>query len=159
VITRCAEAEGFHDKSSTAALGLSDPGSTSALTCRSPVAKVHTIVNFGGCTDDLDSVFTALANHHRRQILDLLALQPASIQQLARRIGISLTAIHRHIRVLEDASLIRRKKSGRVNFLALNRATMLRVQEWAQQYHAYWGKKGTDEKVHLPVQGLRHADT
>ena len=90
-------------------------------------------------TDELDSVFAALASRHRRQIVHLLALQPASIQQLARRIGISLTAIHRHIRVLEDAALVRRKKSGRVNFLAINRATLLRVQEWAQQYHAYWG--------------------
>ena len=89
--------------------------------------------------DDLDSVFAALASRQRRQIVDLLALQPASIQQLARRIGISLTAIHRHVRVLEEASLVRRKKSGRVNFLAINRATLLRVQEWAQQYHAYWG--------------------
>jgi DNA-binding transcriptional ArsR family regulator len=94
--------------------------------------------------DDLDSVFTALASRHRRQIVHLLALQPASIQQLARRIGVSLTAIHRHIRVLEDAKLIRRKKSGRVNFLAINRATMRGVQDWAQQYHAYWG---TDEET------------
>ena len=68
----------------------------------------------------------------------------ASIQQLAQRIGVSLTAIHRHIRVLEDAKLIRRKKSGRVNFLAINRATMRGVQDWAQQYHAYWG---TDEET------------
>ena len=92
-----------------------------------------------GEVDDLDSVFAALANRHRRQIVHLLALQPASIKQLAQRLGISLTAIHRHVRVLEDAALVRRKKSGRVNFLAINRATMLRVQEWAQQYHAYWG--------------------
>jgi DNA-binding transcriptional ArsR family regulator len=113
-------------------------------------------VNFEGCIDDLDSVFTALANQHRRQILDLLALQPASIQQLARRIGISLTAIHRHIRVLEDASLIRRKKSGRVNFLALNRATMLRVQEWAQQYHAYWGTD--DETLENYVRAIEGAE-
>ena len=92
-----------------------------------------------GRGDNLDAVFTALANPHRRQIVHLLALQPASIQQLAQHLGISLTAIHRHIRVLEDAALVQRKKSGRVNFLAIKRATMLRVQEWAQQYHAYWG--------------------
>jgi DNA-binding transcriptional ArsR family regulator len=90
-------------------------------------------------SDGLDQVFAALASRHRRQIVHLLALQPASIQQLAGRLGVSLTAIHRHVRVLEDAALIRRRKSGRVNFLAINRATLLRVQEWAGQYHAYWG--------------------
>ena len=89
--------------------------------------------------DGLDSVFAALANRHRRQVVHLLALQPASIQQLASRLGLSLTAIHRHITVLEEAALIRRRKVGRVNFLAMNRATMVRVQQWAQQYHAYWG--------------------
>ena len=106
--------------------------------------------------DDLDSVFTALASRHRRQIVHLLALQPASIQQLARRIGISLTAIHRHVKVLEDAALIRRKKSGRVNFLAINRATMLRVQEWAQQYHAYWGSD--EETLENYVAAIERAE-
>ena len=106
--------------------------------------------------DDLDSVFAALASRQRRQIVDLLALQPASIQQLARRIGISLTAIHRHVRVLEDAALVRRKKSGRVNFLAINRATLLRVQEWAQQYHAYWGSD--EETLENYVAAIEQAE-
>ena len=106
--------------------------------------------------EDLDSVFTALASRHRRQIVHLLALQPASIQQLARRMGISLTAIHRHVRVLEDAALVRRKKSGRVNFLAINRTTMLRVQEWAQQYHAYWGSD--EETLENYVAAMERAE-
>jgi len=107
-------------------------------------------------TDGLDSVFAALASRHRRQIVHMLALQPASIQQLARRIGISLTAIHRHVRVLEDAALVRRKKSGRVNFLAINRATMLRLQEWAQQYHAYWGSD--EETLENYVAAIERAE-
>lgn len=110
----------------------------------------------GEGTDGLDSVFGALASRHRRQIVHMLALQPASIQQLARRIGISLTAIHRHVRVLEDAALVRRKKSGRVNFLAINRATMLRVQEWAQQYHAYWGSD--EETLENYVAAIERAE-
>ena len=109
-----------------------------------------------GQSDDLDSVFAALANPHRRQIVHLLALQPASIQQLAQQLGISLTAIHRHIRVLEDAALVQRKKSGRVNFLAINRATMLRVQEWAQQYHAYWGSD--EETLENYVAAIEQAE-
>jgi DNA-binding transcriptional ArsR family regulator len=101
---------------------------------------LHNDVNYsGGVSRDLDLVFAALANRHRREIVEVLALQPASIQQLARRLGVSLTAIHRHIRVLEDALLIRRKKSGRVNFLAINRASLRRLQEWNEPFHAYWG--------------------
>jgi len=118
---------------------------------------VHSIVNhMAEGIDDLDSVFAALASRHRRQIVHLLALQPASIQQLARRLGISLTAIHRLITVLEDAALVRRKKSGRVNFLAINRATLFRVQEWAQQYHACWGSD--EETLENYVAAIEQAD-
>ena len=89
--------------------------------------------------NSLDQVFVALANKHRRHIVYSLGLQPASIGQLAKRQKLSLPAIHRHIKVLEQAKLVRRKKSGRVNFLALDRTGLLLMQDWIRQYHAYWG--------------------
>ena len=89
----------------------------------------------------LDHVFVALANERRRRIVYTLGLQPASIGQLASQQRSSLPAIHRHIKVLERAKLVRRKKSGRVNFLALDRSGLLLMQEWVQQYHAYWGSQ------------------
>jgi DNA-binding transcriptional ArsR family regulator len=70
-----------------------------------------------------------------------LGLQPASIRQLAEQQRLSLPAIHRHIKVLERARLVRRKKSGRVNFLALDRSRLLLMQDWVSQYHAYWGSQ------------------
>ena len=88
---------------------------------------------------NLDQVFAALASKHRREVVYALGLQPASIGQLARQQRSSLPAIHRHIKVLERAKLVRRKKSGRVNFLALDRTGLLLMQEWIRQYHAYWG--------------------
>jgi DNA-binding transcriptional ArsR family regulator len=53
--------------------------------------------------------------------------------------GLSLPAIHRHIKVLENAKMVLRKKVGRTNFLALNRTSLLALQEWVIQYYAYWG--------------------
>jgi DNA-binding transcriptional ArsR family regulator len=104
----------------------------------------------------LDAVFSALANPHRRQVIDLLSLQPASIQQLADRVGMSLTAITRHIAVLEESGLVVRKKSGRTNFLALDRAAMRRFQQWAAQYDTAWG---TDhESLENYVAGIRSAE-
>ena len=87
----------------------------------------------------LDQVLAALANEKRRRIVYSLGLQPASIGQLAKQQRLSLPAIHRHIKVLEKAKLVRRKKSGRVNFLALDRTGLLFMQDWIRQYHAYWG--------------------
>ena len=45
--------------------------------------------------------------------------------------------------MLEEASLIQRRKSGRVNFLAIRRAGLHRVRDWALQYRSDWG---TDEE-------------
>ena len=87
----------------------------------------------------LDQVLVALANEKRRRIVYSLGLQPASIGQLAKQQRSSLPAIHRHIKVLEQTKLVRRKKSGRVNFLALDRTGLLLMQDWIRQYHAYWG--------------------
>jgi len=87
----------------------------------------------------LDHVLVALANEKRRRIVYTLGLQPASIGQLAKQQRSSLPAIHRHIKVLERARLVRRKKSGRVNFLALDRTGLQLMQNWIAQYHAYWG--------------------
>lgn len=87
----------------------------------------------------LDAVFMALASPHRRRIVDVLALHPASIQQVAERVGLSLTAINRHIAVLEAAGLVRRLKSGRVNFLAVRREGLLAVRGWVDGYSPHWG--------------------
>lgn len=88
---------------------------------------------------DLDRVFEALANAHRREIIYLLGLQPYSIHHLAEIRGLSLPAIHKHIRLLESAGIVRRRKIGRTNFLTLNRPAIRMLQDWLGQYHAYWG--------------------
>lgn len=88
---------------------------------------------------DLDRVFEALANTHRREIIYVVGLQPYAIHQLAAMCGISLQAIHKHIKILETAGLVKRRKIGRTNFLSLDRKGVRSLQEWLGQYHAYWG--------------------
>ena len=88
---------------------------------------------------DLDIVFEALANKHRREIIYVLSLQPCSISKLASMRNLSLPAIHKHIAVLEKGGLIIRKKIGQTNFLTLNRAALRGLQDWVMQYHTYWG--------------------
>ena len=88
---------------------------------------------------DLDDLFEAFANKHRREIIYVLSLQPCSISQLASMRSLSLPAIHKHIKLLEKADLILRKKIGRTNFLAFNRESLRGLQDWLMQYHTYWG--------------------
>jgi DNA-binding transcriptional ArsR family regulator len=87
----------------------------------------------------LDSVLEALANRHRREIVYVLGLQPCAISQLARMRGLSLPAIHKHIKILENAGLVSRRKTGRTTYLALNPQRLRLLQDWAGQFHAYWG--------------------
>ena len=93
--------------------------------------------------DELSDVFQALAHEHRRQIIRALALQPRTISELADQRGLSLPAIHKHLQVLEDAAMIRRRKVGRTTFIALQRGPLRRLQVWVGQVHPDWG---TDEE-------------
>lgn len=90
-------------------------------------------------SDDMSPIFGALANDHRREIIHALSLQPHSISQLASIRGLSLPAIHKHIRALEDATMVRRRKIGRTNFLTIDRAPLQRLAAWVGQFHPWWG--------------------
>ena len=87
----------------------------------------------------LDSVLEALANPHRREIVYVLGLQPCAISQLARIRGLSLPAIHKHIKILENAGLVSRRKAGRTTYLTLNPQRLRLLQDWAAQFRTYWG--------------------
>jgi DNA-binding transcriptional ArsR family regulator len=88
---------------------------------------------------ELDTVLDALANQKRRGIVHELSLHPATVGQLAHYYELSLPAIHKHIRTLENAKLIVRKKTGRTNFVVLNHHTLGVAQQWLMQYKTNWG--------------------
>lgn len=90
----------------------------------------------------LSRVFNALGNEHRREIIELLAIQPRSISQLARHRHLSLPAIHKHIRVLEEAGMVQRRKVARTNILALERERLVLLQAWIDRFHPWWGTGG-----------------
>ena len=48
----------------------------------------------------------------------------------------------RHIKILENADMIIRRKIGRTNYLSLKRESFRGVQDWLMQFHAYWGSDG-----------------
>jgi DNA-binding transcriptional ArsR family regulator len=106
-------------------------------------------------THKLDLLFGALANEHRREIIYSLGLQPSSISRLASLRGLSLPAIHKHITVLESAGLINRQKSGRVNFITLNKASLRGVQAWLNQFHTYWDSGTETLSNYVPAAELK----
>jgi len=108
-------------------------------------------------TADLDVIFDALASKHRRAIVYVLGLQPYSISHLAGMRGLSLPAIHKHVKVLEDAHMVTRRKIGRTNYLTLNRKALRSLQDWLGQYQAYWGTE--DETLENYEKFLRQHES
>jgi predicted transcriptional regulator len=96
-------------------------------------------MNISYDSPQLDTILGALANQKRRHIINILALNPGTISNLGRHTELSLPAIHKHMRILESADLIIRKKSGRTNFIALNSKTLGLAQSWIDQYKINWG--------------------
>ncbi len=103
-------------------------------------------------TGQLDNVFAALSHSKRRDMVHSLSFRPATVTQLAEEYGLSLPAIHKHIRSLEKAGLIHRKKVGRTNFVALNHASLRLIQTWSGQYRTEWGSD--EETLENYIAGL-----
>ena len=89
-------------------------------------------------TDQLDAAFGALANPTRRAILAHLAKGQATVNALAAPFQMSLPAISRHIRVLEDAGLITRGRDAQFRPCTLNTKPLQAVANWTDQYRPIW---------------------
>jgi DNA-binding transcriptional ArsR family regulator len=86
----------------------------------------------------LNRTFAALADPTRRRILEHLAHGDRCVTDLAKPHSMSLPAVSKHLRVLEDAGLVRRRRYGRVHSLKLEAAPMKRAQEWIEEYRHFW---------------------
>jgi DNA-binding transcriptional ArsR family regulator len=103
---------------------------------------------------ELDNILDALASQKRRGIVHELALSPASIKQLAGHQSLSLPAIHKHLKILENARLIVRRKAGRTNFITLNPATLGLAQAWITQYQTGWDGANATFENYVSGMGL-----
>ena len=88
----------------------------------------------------LDVTFAALADPTRRRILEELASGERCVTDLARPHAMSLPAVSKHLKVLENAGLVSRQKEGRVHSLKLEAAPMRQAQQWIEEYRRFWEK-------------------
>lgn len=86
----------------------------------------------------LDSVFHALGDATRRQMLRELAHGERTVGQLAEPFAISLAAASKHIRALENAGLIRREVRGRKHVCRLAPGPLASAHEWLSFYEHFW---------------------
>ncbi len=89
----------------------------------------------------LDLAFGALAHPIRRGILARLSTGEASIAELAKPFKVSAPAITKHMRILEDAGLLSRKKLGREHRCKLEQKRMKEAEEWIEAHRKFWNDR------------------
>jgi DNA-binding transcriptional ArsR family regulator len=87
---------------------------------------------------DLDHTLLALADPTRRAILQRLSRGEACVTELARPFAMSLNAVSKHIRMLERARLVRRRRVGREHLLSINPQPLDAAAEWIDAQRALW---------------------
>jgi DNA-binding transcriptional ArsR family regulator len=92
-------------------------------------------------TIEMNSVFHALGDATRRQMLRDLADGERTVSELAEPFAMSLAAASKHIKVLEGAGLIRREVRGRTHFCHLEPGPLASAHEWLGFYERFWNSR------------------
>jgi DNA-binding transcriptional ArsR family regulator len=118
----------------------------------------------GVSEEALDRLFHALADPTRRRLLAQLALGPAQVTDLARPFRMSLPAVSKHLRILEEAGLAARVIDGRVHRLSLTGGPLEAVENWLDPFRSFWDPSVRDLRHDLalpppqqPVRDRRNA--
>jgi DNA-binding transcriptional ArsR family regulator len=99
--------------------------------------------------DRLSMVFAALADPTRRAILARLADGDATVSELAEPFSISMPAISRHLKVLEQAGLISRSRSGQWRSSSLQAGPLKEATDWMERYRVFWDASFDQLDAHL----------
>ena len=86
----------------------------------------------------LDTVFHALADPTRRGMLANLALGEKSVGELAEPFRMTFAGAAKHVKVLEGAGLVARRKAGRKQICTLNAGPLAEAEQWLRQWEKFW---------------------
>jgi DNA-binding transcriptional ArsR family regulator len=90
---------------------------------------------------NIDTVFSALADSNRRQILVMLSEKDMSVNSIAGKFKVSRPAISKHLKVLTRSKLVKPKRKGRQRYYSLNAAPLNEVKSWLKFYEKFWNEK------------------
>ena len=96
-----------------------------------------------------DDVFTAVANRHRRRLLDLLLVEPQSVSALAAQFDMRRPSVSEHLKVLKDAGLVSEERHGRERIYRVDAQRLRPVADWLSPYEIFWRETLKDLRDHL----------
>jgi DNA-binding transcriptional ArsR family regulator len=86
----------------------------------------------------LDTTFRALADPTRRGMLARLALGDKSIGELAEPFAMTFAGASKHVKVLEEAGLVARRRDGRTHVIRLEAKPLAEAERWLKQWEKFW---------------------
>jgi DNA-binding transcriptional ArsR family regulator len=95
------------------------------------------------------TAYAALAEPHRRQILDLLRAGERSVGELVERLKLSQPGVSKHLKILREAGLVRVRPDGKQRMYGLQAGPLLEVDEWLEPYRVYWSDRLDALELHL----------
>ncbi|MDQ0339690.1 DNA-binding transcriptional ArsR family regulator [Caldalkalibacillus uzonensis] len=94
-------------------------------------------------------VFQAIADPTRRRLIRLLAEQELPVTEISKHFPMSRTAVSKHLRILNEAGLVQKKKAGREIRYKTQPDPLLEVKRWLAYYDRFWDNKLASLKYHL----------
>lgn len=120
---------------------------------RSEVKSVRSFAGTGASSDGLDEVFSALSSPTRRAILARLSKGESTVTELARPFDMSLPAISKHLRILEEARVISVTRDGRTHRCRLTPTALTKAEKWISFYRRMWEGQLDSLAEFLKTQG------
>jgi DNA-binding transcriptional ArsR family regulator len=102
------------------------------------LTTLNQTVKYCCVADALGLVYSALGDSTRRGIVERLTHGELTVAQIRQPLHISAPAVSKHLRVLEHAGLVRRRRSGRHQVCVLRERPLIEAQRWIESQTAFW---------------------
>jgi DNA-binding transcriptional ArsR family regulator len=99
------------------------------------IVMYHPLMARAATTTD---AFNAVAEPHRREILDLLAAGERPVNEVVRLLGMSQPLVSKHLRVLREVGVVEVRGEGRRRLYRLNAKVLRPIHDWVKGYERFW---------------------
>jgi len=99
---------------------------------------MNQVVKYPSVADALDVVYSALGDSTRRGIVERLTHGELTVADIRRPLQMSAPAVSKHLRVLEHAGLVRRRRAGRHQICVLHQEPLIEARRWIDSQTAFW---------------------
>ena len=106
----------------------------------------------------LDLAFQALSDPGRRAMVERLSFGPASVSELAKPLPMTLSAVVQHLKVLEEAGLVKSQKVGRVRTCSLEMGAIAQLEAWVSERRRFWEQQYDQLEAYLAETAPKEGD-